>query len=159
MLNLSGDCQGGGWGVGGGIKVNTDPELFLPAALTQMHGEKAGFSDEGVDAYRGWCTFQSVHFDGSMFACLQDVTLPAPGSSPPGGRLRLRGFFYLQVCVSHIRAYFFLLGFRCVFIARRLDICRRKGLKTQSCHCTGDSAIYCKTVVYDTSSTGEKNFS
>lgn len=35
-------------------------------------------------------------------ACLQDMKLPASSSSAPGGRLRLRGFFYLQECVSHV---------------------------------------------------------
>lgn len=99
--------------------------------------------------YRSWCTLTE--------ACLQDFKLPATSSSPPGGRLRLRGFFYLQECVSLMNPSSFSPSGICEFVARGWDVCRwasqswRNNLGTKQA-----TAIFCKTVVYGTSSAGEK---
>lgn len=65
--------------------------------------------------------FQSVRSDGSM---LQDMKLPASSSSAPGGRLRLRGFFYLQECISHVNPSGWSPSGVAAFIVRGSDVCR-----------------------------------
>lgn len=67
-------CQllsGGRWikfQVESGSQANTDPEFSLRSSDGRAGGGQADFGDEGVDVYRRWRTFQSVHFEGSMFA-------------------------------------------------------------------------------------------
>lgn len=69
----------------------------LPADLRQTDGGKADF--EGVDANGGRCTFQSVHFDGSMFAGCDAGGSRQLSSSR---QIKTQDFFYLQECVSPI---------------------------------------------------------
>lgn len=141
-----------------GSQANTDPEFSPRSSDRRTDGGQADFSDEGVDAYRGWCTFQSVHFDGSMFA-----------GHYAAGDQQLSSWWQIKTQRILLSTGMRLTHDRAVFRPRMSvrvysDRIRRlqvgvTGLKIQSCHRTGDSAIYCKTVVYDTSSTEENNLS
>lgn len=115
-------CQllsGGRWikfQVESGSQANTDPEFSLRSSDGRAGGGQADFGDEGVDVYRRWRTFQSVHFEGSMFAGHYAAGAQQLHSWRQNKTQRI---LYLQECVSHMNPTGLSpLGHRCVYSER-----------------------------------------
>lgn len=87
---------------------------------------------------------------------------PATRSSPPSGRLRLRGFFYLStgMRLTHESERFVRPRGVDAFVAGGLDVCRwesRARRNNPVAAQASDSAIYCEMVIRDTSSRKRRN--
>lgn len=126
----------------GGIKQSQI--RVLPADLRQTNGwwkaDSVLMRTEAGALFRA-CTLTE--------ACLQDTTLVAASNSPSWRQIKTSSSIYRNA--SHR-----------IFLHVHIERIRRlqvgtTGLTTESCHLTDDSAIYCETVVHDTSSTEEKN--
>lgn len=95
--------------VGGGVEKESDSPESSPRSSDRRDEGKADFVMKALMRTEAGALLRACTLTE---ACLRDITLPATSSSPPDGRLRLTGFFYLQECVSHINLTRFFFFFK-----------------------------------------------